>query len=167
MKKTILFTVLLILFLSFVALIFNAFQLQKGYFGNKEKASSESNVIQTDEKIITPSFYKDYSKEDYDLALKDKRVLVLYFTSNWCKECLEQDNLNSSVFSDLYEEGIVGLRIHILDSETTQETDALAKKFDVTKEQSIVILDKSGAVKYKNVGIITNEKLKEEIMKLR
>lgn len=163
MKKIILFTILSILFLAFFALIFNTYQLQKSYFDNKNKSSEINNSNEQDETAVTPSFYRDYSKEDYDLALNEERVLVLFFTANWCTDCILQEEINSEVFSNLAE-GVVGLEIHILDSETTTETDALAKKFDVTKESSFVILDRNGAVSTKYVGSLSSDLLKTKIM---
>lgn len=62
---------------------------------------------------------------------------------------------------------LVGLRIHILDSETTTETDALAKKYNVSKEQSIVILDKKGAIFFKHTGLLEKEVLKQKLTELR
>ena len=113
------------------------------------------------------SYYVDYTKEDYEKALAEKRVLVLYFTSNWCEECKAQDLINNEVFNDLTLQGIVGLKIHILDSETTTETDALAKKYDVTKEQSVVIVDTDGVTRFKYVGIITQELLTQKILEVK
>jgi hypothetical protein len=75
--------------------------------------------------------------------------------------------LNLELFSELTTLGVVGLKIHILDSETTTETDALAKKFDVTKEQSFVLLNKLGAVHFKQVGKFEKESLKQKILEIR
>jgi len=165
MKKVILIVVLSILTLSFLALIINAYGLQKAYFESKdEKNNNSDSAIVIDNR---PSLYKDYSKEDYDMALAEKRVLVLYFTSNWCQECQKQDKVNNELFNELTSEGVVGLKIHVLDSETTTETDALAKKFDVIKEQTFVVLNKSGAVSFKYTGILDSDMLKQKIMEMR
>jgi len=67
----------------------------------------------------------------------------------------------------LIKEGVVGLKIHILDSETTTETDAVAKKFDITKEQSFVILDKNGVVFFKHTGLLEEDLLKQKILDAR
>lgn len=162
MKKFILFFILSILFISFGAFLINAYQLQKNYFDSKKQdiIKEESNVDSDDE---ISSSYTEYSKEQYDLAINKNRVLLLYFTSNWCNDCLEQQKTISKVFTGLNKEGVIGLTIHILDSETTVETDALAKKFDVTKENSIVILDKKGSVAFKNTGVIDEILIKQKI----
>lgn len=164
MKKFILFFVLLILFVSFCAFFYQVYRQQKDYFNLKNKNNSIETEINTGDKEI-PSKYINYSKENYDTAILENRILVLFFTSNWCVKCGDQDLINKNVFDGLSKEGVIGLKIHILDSETTTETDALAKKFDIVKENSLVILDKNGAVSFKYVGEITNEILKDKILK--
>ena len=59
---------------------------------------------------------------------------------------------------------VFGLRVHILDSETTTESDALSQKFDVVKEQTYVLLDKNGAVFFKHTGFLSEDQLKQKIM---
>ncbi|HCR35924.1 hypothetical protein A2130_00160 [Candidatus Woesebacteria bacterium GWC2_33_12] len=153
MRKAILFFVLFIIFIAFAVFLTNAFVLQKNYFENKNGNSQAETG---------PDL-----KEDYERAINEKRVLVLYFTSNWCQKCIDQENVNKQVFDELVSEGVVGLKIHILDSETTIETDALSQKFDVTKEQSFVILDKNGVVYFKYTGILEKDLLKQKILEAR
>lgn len=165
MKKILLSLVLLILFLSFGVFFYKVYLVQKSYFDNKELPTQEPTIENSETEI--PSKYVDYSKENYDSAILSKRPLLLFFTSNWCTLCFDQDSVNKDVLLGLNKEGVTGLKIHILDSETTTETGALAKKFDITKENSIVILDKDGAVKFKNVGNIDSEILKTKILEAR
>lgn len=163
MRKFILIFILSILFISFLAFFYNVYILQKNYFNLKSgEKSTEKTTLEVQK---TPSKYINYSKENYDTAILENRVLVLFFTSNWCVKCGDQDLINKDVFDDLSKEGVVGLKIHILDSETTTETDALTKKFDIVKENSLVILDKKGAVSFKYVGEMTSEILKDKILK--
>jgi len=164
MKKFLLAFVLSILFISFVAFFYQIYIKQRDYFNLKEQEASKETEIVT-EVVEIPSKYINYSLEEYDKAILEKRILVLFFTSNWCMKCSDQDIINSEVFDGLNKEGVIGLRIHILDSETTTETDALAKKFDIVKENSFVILDKKGAVNFKYVGEMTSERLKDIILK--
>ena len=166
MRKGILIFVLTLIFLSLAVFLINAVLMKKNSIKNNENAEKEANQ-NTVEVIETPSYYKNYLKEDYDKALNEKRVLVLYFTSNWCQICIDQDVINTVSFNELDKEGAVGLKIHILDSETTIETDSLAKKFDVTKEQSFVILDKNGAVFFKYTGSLDKDLLKQKILEAR
>jgi len=164
MQKFILFFILSLLLFVFAAFLLNSYVLQKNYFNSKKEIKVEEITTDIIDNIPL-SVYVNYSKKDYDTAILENRPVVLFFTSNWCKECLTQDKINKEVFSTLNVEGILGLNIHILDSETTTETDALAKKFDVTKENTFVFLDKKGAVSEKYVGELTVLQLEEKIMK--
>lgn len=166
MKKFTLFFILLLLLSAFFVFFYKVYLTQKNYFAKKVESISPSPVAISSE-IEIPSKYLDYSKENYDLAILDKRPVVLFFTSNWCSLCQDQDTVNKTVFEGLTKEGITGFRIHILDSETTTTTDSLAKKFDVTKENSIVILDKNGAVYFKSIGNISLDSLKTKILEAR
>ncbi len=166
MKKFILFFVLSILTIAFSGFIWNAYILQKDYFNSKSNSEGVDTVVTNEDSISKPSFYKNYTKEDYELALKDKSVLVLYFISNWCEDCLSQDNLNQEVFREIGVSGVVGQRIHILDSESTVETEELAKKFDITKEYSFVIIDKNGASYFKHTGFLSKDQLVQKIMEV-
>lgn len=163
MKRFIYVFILSLLIIAFSAFFINTYELQKNYFESKliEQEKVDDQNITYDE---VPSSFTPYSKVQYETALSEKRVLVLFFTSNWCKECLDQEAIISEVFSELNKEGIVGLTVHILDSETTTETDALARKFDITKESSYVLLNKDGSVAYKYVGTIDKELLKAKII---
>lgn len=165
MKKFVLAFVLSILFISFAAFLYNTYVLQKNYFNQKNTIppTTEENQIT---KVDTPSKYISYTKDEYDKALSENRVIILFFTSNWCTACINQDSINKTVFNDLNKEGVVGLNVHILDSETTTETDALSKKFDVTKENTFIFLDKKGAVNLKYTGELTKEELEADIMKV-
>ncbi len=167
MKKIILIVILSILTLSFLALILNAYNLQKKYYQSKNEQASVEEESKTNQQVIKPSVYKDYQKVDLEQALLNKQVVLLYFTSNWCSECIQQDTLNKEVVEEMVTDELVGLRIHILDSETTTETDALAKKYNVSKEQSIVILDKKGAIFFKHTGLLEKEVLKQKLTELR
>lgn len=162
MQKFILFLVLSILAVSFGAFFLNVYDLQKNYFGQKTNTEM-STELKEDKTVYRPSTYSNYSSQEFNDALLNSRVIFLYFTSNWCLECSEQDMFNIQINSEMKSEGVVGLRVHILDSETTTETDALAKKFDITKENSFVILNKDGAVSFRNIGSISKEELMQNI----
>ena len=133
--------------------------------GLSAKRAMANNLSLLMREAIFPIHQTLNKKLAEESALNKKRVLVLYFSSNWCQECQDQEKINNQVFDELIKEGVVGLKIHILDSETTTETDALAKKFDIVKENSFVILNKKGAVNFKYVGEMTSERLKDIILK--
>lgn len=160
MNKTTLVIVLSVFTVIFLSFFFNVWKNLLSY----RSSSGPETVVETSQvEVVKPSFYVDYTKESLESSLSEKNITFLFFTSNWCMECSSQDNVNQIVFDSLESLGLSGFRIHILDSETTTETDALAKKFDVTKENSIVILDKNGAVFFKQSGNISQEQLKQKL----
>lgn len=166
MKKFILFFVLFVILLIFGAFFYNVWLQEKEYYAGKE---TDTNAIEanTQEDVANPAVYKDYTKEDYDKAVAEGKFLILFFTANWCEDCREQDTVNLSVLSTgLFSEPIVGLKVHILDSETTTDTDALAKKYGVNKENSLVVIDKKGVLAWKYVGSISENDLKNKILSL-
>lgn len=152
-----------LLFIAFGAFLLNTYELQKNYSESKNIDSPDPLVNDVLTRPKT-SLYSDYSKDNFDKALASDSVLVLYFTSNWCSECTKQDTTNQEVFNEIGDQGLVFLKVHILDSETTSESDALAKKFDIVKENSYVVLDMKGAVAFKSMGSIEKETLKIKIL---
>lgn len=165
MQKFILFFVLSLLLVVFGAFLVNSYSLQKEYFGLKKDVVEVEK--ETDSTANIPqSIYKNYSKADYDEAISENRTIVLFFTSNWCEDCSKQNQINIDTFKEMDTKGILGLTIHILDSETTTETDAIAKKFDVTKENTFVILNQFGAVGVKHVGGFSKGELTANILKV-
>lgn len=167
MKKFTLVFVLLVLVLTFATMYFFfmvATKIPKKESNNQ--VSTEETVKEEDtsqEEDLGPSIYEDYSSVLYEGALEEGRVIVLFFTANWCPICRQQEPINQEVFDSLDKAGVVGLRVHILDSETTSETEALAKKFDVIYQHTFVILDKKGAVSYNYSGPLENNELIEKI----
>lgn len=161
MNKTILVIVLSILSVIFLAFFLNVWKILIDY---RSSVANDTDIEATSQvEVFKPSFYTDYTKESLDLSLDQNNIILLFFTANWCMECSSQDSTNQVVFDSLKSLGLSGFRIHILDSETTTETDALAKKFDVAKENSVVILDKNGAVFFKQSGSISQDLLKQKL----
>ncbi len=167
-KRFILILVLLIIFLSLSAFFFNVYTLQSNYFSNRNNNDSAIEDVKEVENTNndSPSVYTSYSEDIYNKAILEKRVIVLFFNANWCDNCIKQSAVNSEVFNELTRNGVVGLESHILDSETTTDLDGLAKKFDVRKESTFIILDKNGAVVYRYTGTLDKELLKTKIMEV-
>lgn len=108
--------------------------------------------------------YVNFSQGRYEEALAQKMVLALYFTANWCPICREQEPINVSAMRSLEGDSqILAMRIHILDSETTKETEELARKYGVSYQHTFVILDRNGEVSYQYTGPLSESELKEKI----
>lgn len=123
---------------------------------------------ETTPELTASSNYKKFSQAEYENALGEKKVVLLYFFANWCPICREQEPINLQVFESLKNESeIVGFRVNILDSEETSETKALASQFEVTYQHTYVILDKNGEVRYKYTGPLSFESVRSEILKVK
>lgn len=153
----------LILILSIISVVFASLFL--GMYLSQKQSQTILNSGKNED-INKQSTYNNYSKNDYDLAINGNKIILLYYFSNWCGDCNIQNNINSEVYNELQDNNIVGFKIHILDSETTLESDALAKKFSVNKEQTFILLDRNGVVNYKNTGILNKDLLKQKMLEV-
>lgn len=113
---------------------------------------------------ITSENYKDYSREEYEKAVAEKKTIVLYFTANWCPICREQEPINMETFDEINDKDVIALRVHILDSQETEETKALAEKYEVTYQHTYVILKPGGEVSSKYTGPLSKEEIKARII---
>lgn len=137
-----------------------------GYFLIKPRSQEtlvpRNPVGVTNEEVVSKN-YKDYSKEEYEKALAEDRVIMLYFTANWCPICREQEPVNMEALEALGEDALA-LRIHILDSQETEETKALAEEYGVSYQHTFVFLDPEGGVSSKYTGPLTKEDLTARIL---
>lgn len=119
-------------------------------------------------KEVESSNYKLYSKTEYEKALAEKKITMLYFTANWCPICREQEPVNMEALKSLEEDkDIIAFRVHILDSETTKETEALAEKYDISYQHTTVIIGPDGEVKTDYIGPLTKEDLKARLLEAK
>jgi len=133
------------------------------YRANTSVSNKTQNEI-SDQTNTENSVYLNYSKDLFDTALNENKIILLYFTSNWCQECFMQEDIIRKVFDSLKDIEMVGFRVHILDSETTEETDLLAKKYDISSEQTTLVLKSGGSVSFKIKGVVEEEDLKSKII---
>jgi thiol-disulfide isomerase/thioredoxin len=84
-----------------------------------------------------------FTQEDYDKAVAAGEVVVLMFHANWCPYCQEEAPDAEAAFDQLGQagvDGIVGFRVNYNDDETDQNERALATAFNVTYQNSKVIV---------------------------
>ena len=114
---------------------------------------------------VEGSNYKLFNKGEYEMALSNGKVVMLYFTANWCPICREQEPTNKEALSELEEQTeIIAFRVHILDDEETKETQALADYFAVRYQHTTVILNSNGEVSETATGPISKEELKNKLL---
>lgn len=82
----------------------------------------------------------DFTKADYDAAVKTDKLLVLYFYANWCPICKAEFPNAQAAFNELTTNKVVGFRVNYKDSDTDNDEIALARQFGVTYQHTKVLL---------------------------
>ena len=130
-----------------------------------EQATEQSDTTNETESL---SNYVDYSTEAFQESINSGKVVLLYFTANWCPTCRAQEPINVNLFKKLQGDSeIVAYKAHILDDETTQEEEALAKEHGVRLQHSFVLLDASGEVVFTHTGPLTEDDLMKELLEAK
>ena len=88
----------------------------------------------------TATPYYEFNKADYELALKTKHYVVLYFYANWCPICKAEQPNTFAAFDELQRADMVGFRVNYRDSETDADEEDLAKQFGVSYQHTKVVL---------------------------
>jgi thiol:disulfide interchange protein len=127
--------------------------------GNEQMANQESDY---------PTNYRDYSADELEKAKSEGKVVMLYFTANWCPTCKAQEPINVEAFKELEnDEDIVIFKIHILDSETTDETEKLAREYGIRLQHTFVIINPDGEVVFTHTGPLVKEDLVKELLAVK
>ena len=84
--------------------------------------------------------YLEFSKADYQKALKEKKKILLYFYASWCPACRAEQPETFAAFDQLNDKDLVGFRVNFRDSETDSDEESLAREFGVTYQHTKVIL---------------------------
>ncbi len=119
-----------------------------GYFfykGNQQNYTvSETNVgsISAKPKALAgkETKYLKFSQDEYEKALKEKKIIFLDFYANWCPICrAEEPNLKAG-FNSLKTDKIIGFRVNWGDSDTDEDEKKLAQEFGVVHQTAKIIL---------------------------
>ena len=84
--------------------------------------------------------YLEYNKEDFDKAIAENKIIVLYFYANWCPTCKAEESETYAAFDELDNSNVVGFRVNYKDSETDSDEAELAKKYGITYQHTKIIL---------------------------
>src|SRR3989338_5666564 len=88
----------------------------------------------------TASRYYEFNKADYDLALKENKIILLYFYANWCPICKVEEPKTFAAFSELNNDKVIGFRVNYRDNEVDEFEEDLARKFGVSYQHTKIIL---------------------------
>lgn len=90
------------------------------------------------------TFLLDFNSQDYENAIANEKLVVLYFYANWCPVCKAEFPKMQDAFKELNEEGVVGFRVNYNDNQTDDYERGLAKQFGVAYQHTKVFLKNGG-----------------------
>jgi len=82
----------------------------------------------------------DFTKADYDAAVKTDKLVVLYFYANWCPICKAEFPVMQKTFNELSTDKVIGFRVNYNDDQTDNDEKNLAKQFGVAYQHTKVFV---------------------------
>ena len=83
----------------------------------------------------------DFTKSDYDMAIKSDKLVVLYFYASWCPLCkIETAQALYPAFNELTTDKVVGFRVNYKDDDTNKDEEDLARQFGVPYQHTKVFV---------------------------
>ena len=108
----------------------------------KNESTQNPDYFMAKGKVLagTKTPFIDFNKEDYNKALSENKVILLYFYANWCPICKFEEPNTRAAFNELNNENAVGFRVNYKDSDTDKDEEALAEEFQVPYQHTKVII---------------------------
>lgn len=82
----------------------------------------------------------DFTKADYDTALKTNKLIVLYFYANWCPICIAEFPVMQSAFNAQTTNNLIGFRVNYNDNQTDNDEKNVAREFGVAYQHTKVFV---------------------------
>jgi len=82
----------------------------------------------------------DFTKADYDAAVKTGKLVVFYFYANWCPICKAEFPVMQKAFNELSTDKVIGFRVNYNDDQTDNDEKDLAREFGVAYQHTKVFV---------------------------
>jgi len=107
----------------------------------------DTTIAKTDKTIYVgtvlagrPAPLLDFTKADYDAAVKSDKLIVLYFYANWCPTCKAEFPITRGAFDELTTDKAIGFRVNYNDDQTDDDEKNLAREFGVAYQHTKVFV---------------------------
>ncbi len=84
--------------------------------------------------------FLEFTKEDYEKAKAEGKVILLDFYATWCPICRAEEPEINEGFNALTTNQVVGFRVNFNDPDTDDDERALAKEFNIPYQHTKVIV---------------------------
>lgn len=131
-----------------------------------EVTEEAATTAQTSGKVLAgkTSFYREFSKPEYEKALAENKIIFLDFYASWCPICRGEEPEIFAGFNELTTDKVAGFRVNYNDPDTDEDEKKLAREFEIPYQHTKVILV-GGKEVLKDGDAWDNAKFLEEIKK--
>jgi thiol-disulfide isomerase/thioredoxin len=152
MKNSVRYILLVLVLIIVVAAVYFLQQKPQANPDVQDKVSTTTDSMIEDEPVVEPDAYLgeilsdsdspviDFNKKDYEKALAENRIIVLYFYANWCPICAAEVPKFYDAMEEINNENVIGFRANFNDDDTDSDEEDLAREFGVSYQHTKVIL---------------------------
>ncbi len=113
----------------------------------------------------TTTPYLEFSKEHYDKAISENKIILLYFYASWCPICKREQPEIYGAFDAMDYGNVIGFRVNYRDSYVDEFEEELAREHGITYQHTKVII-KDGKEVLKAPDSWNKDRYIEEIRKV-